>query len=137
VLVDLDLSNRYAKGHIPGAWHAVRARLAANLAKLPPASAIVLTSLDGALASLTAAELKTVARVPVQVLAGGTRNWIDSGLPIETGAERMLDKADDVYLMPRERGLDREAAMREYLTWEINLIKDMAIDDDQRFKLVT
>jgi rhodanese-related sulfurtransferase len=119
VLVDLDLSRSYAKGHIPGAWHAVRARLAANLSKLP------------------AAEMKSVAKVPVLALAGGTRNWIDAGLPLESGTERMLDKADDVYLMPRERGQDREAAMREYLSWEINLVNDMATDDDQRFKLVT
>jgi len=137
VVVDLDLSKTYAKAHIPGAWHAVRARLAANLAKLPSAKLLVLTSADGALASLAAAELKGIAKMPVQVLAGGTRNWIDEKLPVETGAERMLDKPDDVYLMPRERGLDREAAMREYLTWEINLINDMAVDDDQRFKLVT
>jgi rhodanese-related sulfurtransferase len=136
VVVDLDLSKQYAKGHIPGAWHAVRARLAANLSKLPAAPTIVLTSADGALASLAAAELRSVAKVPVLALAGGTRNWIDSGLPVETGSERMLEKPDDVYLMPRERGLDAEAAMREYLTWEINLINDMATDDDQRFKLV-
>jgi rhodanese-related sulfurtransferase len=136
VLVDLDLSSRYAKGHIPGAWHAVRARLAANLSKLPEGKALVLTSADGALAALTAAELKAIAKVPVLTLAGGTRNWIDEGLPLENGTERMLDKPDDVYLMPRERGQDREAAMREYLTWEINLLNDMATDGDQRFKLV-
>jgi hypothetical protein len=97
----------------------------------------VLTSAEGALAALAAAELKGVVKVPVMSLAGGTRNWQDSGLPMETGATRMLDKPDDVYLMPRERGQDREAAMREYLTWEINLVNDMAKDDDQRFKLVT
>ena len=137
VVIDLDLSTRYAKGHIPGAWHAVRARLAANLSKLPAAKAIVLTSADGVLAALAAAELKSVVKVPVLVLAGGTRNWMDAGLPLESGAERMLDKADDVYLMPRERGQDREAAMREYLTWEINLVNDMARDDDQRFNVIT
>jgi rhodanese-related sulfurtransferase len=137
VLVDLDLSTRYARGHIPGAWFAVRARLAANVSKLPAAKAIVLTSADGALAALAAAELKSVVEVPVLALAGGTRNWTDAGLPVESGTAHMLDGTDDVYLMPRERGQDREAAMREYLTWEINLVKDMAEDGDQRFKLVT
>jgi hypothetical protein len=39
--------------------------------------------------------------------------------------------------MPRERGQDRETAMRDYLTWEINLVNDMARDDDHRFKVVT
>ena len=136
-VVDLDLSSRYAKAHIPGAFHAVRARLAAALAKLPAAKAIVLTSFDGALATLAVADVKSVAGVPVLALAGGTRNWLDEKLPSESGATRMLDAADDVYLMPRERGADRETAMREYLTWEINLVKDMARDDDQRFRLTT
>ena len=135
-VVDLDLSTRYAKAHIPGAWHAVRARLGETLPKLPPSAAIVFTSFDGALASLAAAEFKAIAGIPVLMLAGGTRNWIDEKLPVESGATRMLDLADDVYLMPRERGQDREAAMREYLTWEINLVHDMAKDDDQRFQLV-
>ena len=136
-LVDLDLSSRYAKGHIPGAWFAVRARLAGALAKLPEAAAIVLTSADGALAALAAAELGGVAKVPVLALAGGTQAWSEAGLPLESGATLLLDQADDVYLMPRERGQDREAAMREYLTWEINLVNDMARDDDHRFHVVT
>src|ERR1700759_1170823 len=34
-LVDLDLSTRYAKGHIPGAWFAIRSRLGTSLSKLP------------------------------------------------------------------------------------------------------
>ena len=38
----------------------------------------------------------------------------------------MADQADDVFLSPRERGQNREEAMREYLTWEINLVNDMA-----------
>src|SRR5262249_52799277 len=109
-VVDLDLSKNYLKGHIPGAWFAVRARLDAALAKLPSVAAIVLTSADGALASVAASELVGAAKIPVLTLAGGTRNWESEGLPLTSGAERMLDVADDVYLMPRERGQDREAA---------------------------
>jgi hypothetical protein len=69
-------------------------------------------------------------------LAGGTRAWVAAGLPLEIGTTRMADQADDVHLMPRERGQDREAAMREYLTWEINLVNDMARDDDHRFRII-
>jgi hypothetical protein len=47
----------------------------------------------------------------------------------------MADAADDVVLSARERGQDREAAMREYLEWEINLVNDMASDDDHRFQV--
>jgi 3-mercaptopyruvate sulfurtransferase SseA len=136
-VIDLELSKRYALGHIPGAWFAIRSRLATALAKLPTHRAIVLTSPDGALATLAAAELRAVGSVPVMTLAGGTRAWVAAGLALETGAARMADQADDVHLMPRERGQDREAAMREYLTWEVNLVRDMAEDDDHRFRIIT
>ena len=69
-------------------------------------------------------------------LAGGTQAWTQAGLPLETGATRMAHEADDVVLSPRERGQNREDAMREYLTWEINLVNDMAKDDDQRFRVI-
>ena len=76
-----------------------------------------------------------VAAVPVAVLAGGTQAWVDAGFPLEQGATHMADEADDVVLSARERSQNREAAMREYLEWEINLVKDMATDDDHRFQV--
>ena len=135
-VIDLDLSRRHAQGHIPGAWFAIRSRLCNGLTKLPPGQPIVLTSPDGRLARLAAAELLAAASVPVLTLSGGTQAWSEAGLPLETGMARMIDQADDVFLSPRERGQNREDAMREYLTWEINLVKDMAMDDDHRFRVV-
>jgi rhodanese-related sulfurtransferase len=137
LVVDLDLSTRYAKGHIPGAAFAIRARLATALKSLPAAEAIVLTSADGKLAALAASEAQASTSLPVMSLAGGTQAWAQAGLPLESGATNLADRPDDVYLMPRERGADREKAMQEYLTWEINLVNDMASDDDQRFRVVT
>jgi len=136
VVVDLDFSRRYGEGHIPGAWFATRARLPGALAKLPAAETIVLTSPDGRLAQLAAAGLAGIAAIPVVVLAGGTQAWVEAGLPLEPGASHMADEADDVVLSARERNQDREAAMREYLEWEINLVNDMAKDDDHRFRVV-
>ncbi len=140
VVIDLALSRRYGQGHIPGAWFAIRARLADALAKLPAAKTpavetIVLTSPGGRLAQLAAAELAGIASAPVVVLAGGTRAWVEAGLPLEQGATHMADAAGDVVLSARERNQDREAAMREYLEWEINLVNDMATDDDHRFQV--
>ncbi len=57
-------------------------------------------------------------------------------MSLESGMARMIDRAEDVFLSPRERGQNREDAMREYLAWEINLVNDMAMDDDHRFKVV-
>jgi 3-mercaptopyruvate sulfurtransferase SseA len=87
------------------------------------------------LAQLAAADVISAASVPIKVLTGGTQAWIEAGLPLEQGASHMADEADDVVLSARERNQDREAAMREYLEWEINLVNDMATDDDHRFQV--
>ena len=138
VVVDLDFSRNYGRGHIPGAWFAIRSRLAAALAKLPKAEAIVLTSPDGVLARLAAAEFAgRGTAAPVRALAGGTQAWVAAGLPLEAGQSRMACDPDDVVLSARERGQGREEAMREYLAWEINLLNDMASDDDQRFRMAS
>jgi rhodanese-related sulfurtransferase len=86
VVIDLDTSRRYAQGHIPGAWFAMRSSLAEVRAKLPKAETIVLTSPDDRLARLAAAEIAPAASLPVMVLAGGTEAWRHAGLPVETGA---------------------------------------------------
>jgi rhodanese-related sulfurtransferase len=135
-LIDLDYSKPYRNGHIPGAWFSTRTRLAEALAKAPPAESIVLTSPDGALARIAATELSATVSVPVLALEGGTWAWTAAGYDLAKGAERMADTADDVWLPARERGGDRESAMRAYLAWEIDLVNQMRTDDDQRFKVV-
>ena len=56
-VIDLSTSPHYRRGHIPGAWFAIRSRLECALATIAPAGDIVLTSKDGVLASLAAADL--------------------------------------------------------------------------------
>jgi rhodanese-related sulfurtransferase len=136
LVVDLDFSRRYILGHIAGAWFAIRSRLPDAVGKLPVPDSIVLTSADGRLARLAAPELAALVSVPVLVLSGGTAGWTRAGFPLETGSGRMASEPDDVVLSARERGQNREEAMREYLTWEINLATDMATDDDHRFRVV-
>ena len=136
LVIDLDTSRRYAQGHIPGAWFATRSCLSEALAKLPTTEMVVLASPDAALARLAAADIAGVAGAPVAVLAGGTEGWKRAGYPLENGAARLASEADDVVLSARERGQGREEAMREYLAWEINLVNEMAVDDDQRFRVV-
>ena len=130
-VVDLNWSRGYYDGHIPGAWYAIRSRLDADLGKLPSADALVFTSPDGVLAGIAAADRSAIA------LEGGTDAWITAGLPIETGATRMASAAEDIRLKAREQSGDIEAAMRAYLSWEIELANDMAEDDDHRFNIVT
>ena len=135
-VIDLDTSRHYEQGHIPSAWFAIRSHLRNAIASLPQAGPIVLASPDGALAQLAAADIAEHAPAPVIVLAGGTQAWIAAGLPLETGQGRMASEPEDVVLSARERGQGREEAMREYLAWEIDLVNQMATDDDQRFQVL-
>jgi rhodanese-related sulfurtransferase len=75
VIVDLALSRRHREGHIPGAWFAIRARLAQALAKLPAEGDLLLTSEDGTIARSAAAEIKRHTSRGVVVLEGGTAAW--------------------------------------------------------------
>jgi len=71
------------------------------------------------------------------ILGGGNAAWKAAGLAMETGQERMLDEPDDIWLAPRERKTDRERHMRDYLSWEIDLVNQMQTDDDARIGPVT
>ena len=136
-VVDLDWSRDYYKGHIPGAWFAIRARLRDALQQLPATDMIVLTSPDGVLAQLAAADLEAVASVPIKVLSGGTQAWRNANLPLEQGATRLANNVDDIRLRAREESGNREEAMRAYLAWEIDLVNQMATEEDHRFEVVT
>ena len=135
-VVDLDWSRAYFDGHIPGAWYAIRARLAEAFTALPKTDAIAFTSPDGTLARLAAAEWNGAAPAPVLALAGGTSAWVAAGHELERGATRMASAADDMRLRARDQAGNVEDAMRAYLSWEIELVNQMATDDDHRFQVM-
>jgi rhodanese-related sulfurtransferase len=129
-VVDLDWSRNYLNGHIPGARYAIRARLAEDLVGLPEGARMVFTSPDGILARLAAAERGGVA------LVGGTAAWIGAGYALERGATHMASATDDMRLRwARDPADSVEDAMRAYLSWEIELVNQMAVDDDKRFRI--
>jgi rhodanese-related sulfurtransferase len=136
VVVDLDWSRSFAAGHIPGAWYAIRARLDEAFGALPATAAIVFTSSDGMLARLAAAEWNGRAPAAVMALSGGTAAWVAAGFGSERGATRMASAPDDMRLRAREQAGSVEDAMRAYLAWEIDLVNQMATDDDHRFKVM-
>ncbi|MEO8442934.1 MAG: rhodanese-like domain-containing protein [Betaproteobacteria bacterium] len=135
-VVDLDWSRDYRDGHIPGAWYGIRSRLDAIMPQLPSSDTVVFTSGDGLLARLAAADLTGAAATPVLALDGGTSAWRAAGFPLEQGATRMATAPDDIRLRAREQTQNMEKAMHEYLSWEIELVNQMATDDDQRFKIL-
>ena len=135
-VVDLDWSRAYIEGHIPGAFYGIRSRLEEILPKLPATDATVLTSSDGMLARLAAADLSSAENLQVLALEGGTAAWRNAGYPLERGATRMATAPDDVRLKAREQSEGIEKAMQEYLSWEIDLVNQMTADDDKRFRIL-
>jgi len=137
LVIDLGTSLQYRDGHIPGAHWAIRSRLASVLPTLPAHDQIVVTSSDGRLAALGALDLSTLTKTTVRALEGGTTAWRAAGLPLGSGTEHMTCAPEDVWYRPYDRAHDREAAMREYLSWEVDLVRQVERDGDARFKVLT
>jgi rhodanese-related sulfurtransferase len=116
VVIDVDQSDVYARGHVPGAVWVCRSRLEDRIAALAPdrARPVLVTCGDGRASTLAAATLGALGHA-ARVLEGGTRAWEATGRPLERGATRLADEADDVVPKPYERG---RAAMEAYLAWE-------------------
>jgi rhodanese-related sulfurtransferase len=131
-VVDLAPSRDYLMGHVPGAWFAIRTRLERALAKIPLGETLVLTSEDGALARLAAAEAEALVDIPVRILAGGNAAWRAAGYALSK-EPRMADEAIDQWRKPYERSGDTQAAMNEYLAWEIDLLPRIKRDGTLKF----
>ena len=133
-LVDLAPSLDYERGHIPGAFFAVRSRLPASLAQVPRRAVLALTSPDGVLARLAAAELEAAGFAAIRVLAGGTRAWRDAGLPLAGGREAMADEPNDCWRRPYDPYADAGARQR-YLDWETGLLSQIAREGELGFRI--
>ncbi|HET7191982.1 MAG TPA: rhodanese-like domain-containing protein [Pseudolabrys sp.] len=131
-VIDMSHSPDYRRGHIPGAWFAVRSRLDRAMPKIAPTGHVVLTSEDGVLASLAVAEARAMTQRPVHWLKGGNAAWAAAGFPLST-SPRMADEPLDVWLKPYERPGDTEAAMNAYLSWEVDLLSRIKQDGTTRF----
>ena len=127
-VVDISLSRAYRAGHIPGARHAIRARLDRSLGDWPGGQILVVTSDDEALARLTAAEAATQVDAPVKALDGGNAGWVSAGYSLTAAEPRFLDEPDDVLVRRHEAEGGLEKAMTDYLEWEIGLVAEVARD---------
>jgi rhodanese-related sulfurtransferase len=131
-VIDLSSSPHYRRGHIPGAWFAIRSRLGHALKTIAPSGAVILTSEDGVLASLAVADVQALTKGPVHWLKGGNSAWTAAGFPLATD-EKMADEPLDVWLKPYERPNDNEAAMNAYLSWEVDLLERIKQDGTTHF----
>jgi rhodanese-related sulfurtransferase len=134
VLVDLARSTDFRGRHIPAAIWGMRGRLSALGPALAAAGLVVLTSPDGALARLAAAEAQALTRAPVRVLEGGTAAWRAAGHGVARDRRVPPDAACiDVHLRPYDRNEGVTEAMHAYLGWEMDLVNEIARDGTVHF----
>ncbi len=120
MVLSVDASDIYARGHVPGAAWLCRSRLELRAAQVLPdrSTPLVFTCRDGRHSTLAASALARAGYPSARVLDGGTQAWERAGFPLEDGTARLLDEADDVVLKPYEKG---RSAMEAYLKWEVDL----------------
>ena len=133
-VIDLSPSPVFERSHIPGAIWTVRARLRGAAEACQPQQTLVLTSTDGNLANLAAADARTVRAEPVLVLAEGNKRWIEEGRNTAAGLADTFGPLDDVWYKPYDHRDQQEAFMRSYLTWEVALVEQIERDGTTRFR---
>ncbi len=81
LLVDVRSGSEFASGHIPGAVNIPMDQIEARLDDLDRNLPIVLICQAGKRARMTAGLLESCQR-QLSVLEGGTKAWIEAGLPV-------------------------------------------------------
>jgi rhodanese-related sulfurtransferase len=126
--IDIDSSLAFRRAHVKGARFVAASALPAHLNDLPRDTPLVLTSEDGVLAGLVAAEIAQT-RGDVSALIGGTRRWLALGLPQDAGDADNLTGDDDAWYSPYHAQADRVAEqMNAYLAWELQLVEQVDRD---------
>ena len=134
-VVDVGDSLSHRKAHIPGSRFAIRANMPDKLADLPNDRPLALTSSDGTLAAFAAADLRVAGTDrEVMVLEGGTQAWKAAGLPLKEGFDGNLDPSVDVWYRPYDMDDAQEGAMKQYLSWEVNLVAQIERDGTTNFR---
>lgn len=135
-VVQLSRSVDFREAHLPGAIWGVRTRLARLAPLLADDRAVVVVAAEEAIGRLAVPELQALVAAPVSLLAGGLAAWKQAGLPLRADRRNPPDaECIDVNLRPYDRNEGVEQAMRDYLSWEIDLVREVARDGDARFGL--
>jgi rhodanese-related sulfurtransferase len=136
LVIDVGSSANYVKGHIPGAWWALRAQIEHALKAIGAAERIVVTCASGTLAKFAAADIQALTSSEVYVLEGGTGRWLAKGLPVIEGEERLASPRIDRYRRPYEGTDAPRQAMEDYLEWEYGLVAQLDRDRTHFFRVI-
>lgn len=135
---DVERRAAYERRHVAGAQFAVPDRLEALVADSPADETVLVTSSDGVLARVVAAELAARSGRDVRYLAGGTQAWTAAGLPTGSGAHGVLTGEDDYWYSPYHHAdvAQRDAGFRAYLDWEVGLVAQLEREGDIGIRLL-
>ncbi|WP_085316052.1 rhodanese homology domain-containing protein [Derxia lacustris] len=133
-LLDFTTSANHVARHIPGAWWALRSRLAHALVTVPAGNRYVLTCGSSALARHIVAEVRALTGRPTFLLEGGNAAWFAAGLPTEAGDARLASPRIDRYRRPYEGTDNPREAMQGYLDWEFGLVAQLGRDGTHGFR---
>src|SRR5216683_1930194 len=117
VVIFVDTSQDFARGHVPGARWVPRGWLEFWIGDIVPSKStpVAVTCADGRGAALAGATLKELGYQNVSVLDGGMSAWQKAGLPVEKGLSGVMAPPTDVVLAGPDRNF---ADMQNYLRWE-------------------
>jgi len=137
-VIDVSPGADYVRGHIPGAWYAIRAQLSLALETVPAARRYVVTCGQGILARFAAADLAAILGPAVEVAAldGGNAAWSDAGHLLEKDETRLCVPRTDRYRRPYEGTDAPRSAMQAYLDWEFGLVAQLARDGTHHFRVI-
>ena len=141
VVIDVSSFHEYKRGHIPGAWYAIRSDMPNAVNKLPKSKQYILVDREGTFAPYVAPELEVLVNVPVSVLKGGTQAWASSGGTLEKQTQRLASPAIDRFQRPYEAPEGDEdltfdkSKIMQYIGWlsGTNLLKQLADDGTSGF----
>ncbi len=135
---DVERRAAYERRHVAGAQFAVPDRLEALVADSPADQTLLVTSSDGVLARVVAAELAARSGRDVRYLSGGTQAWTAAGLPTGSGAHGVLTGEDDYWYSPYHHAdvAQRDAGFRAYLDWEVGLVAQLEREGDIGIRLL-
>lgn len=117
LVVDVDTSERFVDGHVPGARWVPRTEVDGWLiSDVDHDGPVVLTSRNGTRARYAAAAMnRYLDRDDVCALVGGTTAWAESGRECEVGESGLIGEPRDDVPKPYHQG---DWAKRAYLEWE-------------------
>jgi rhodanese-related sulfurtransferase len=140
-VIDVADSSSYMKGHIPGAWFVVRARLGESLKVMSLSANFVVTGDNSALTTFVAQDLASLTGKPVKVLAGGNRAWRNAGFPLSSGMEKAATLVDDIFVQPFLWGqidpnsAEFRKAADDYFAWELQLPEQLERAKETEFNV--